>query len=113
MLTPDRCLIFPSVDYVRNLINKQGLKSMTPVVIDCSHIYGADFTAANVIAQLLSDFKSRYQVLVFYNLKSAVANVFEGIDIEYRLFYEFEAMERAVEEHRKNSIIQSQIQAVA
>ena len=36
LLTPDRCLIFPSVDYVRNLINKQGLKSQVPVVIDCT-----------------------------------------------------------------------------
>jgi solute carrier family 26 (sodium-independent sulfate anion transporter), member 11 len=109
MLTPDRCLIFPSVDYVRNLINKQGLKNQTPVVIDCSHIYGADFTAANVVAQLISDFKSRNQVLVFYNLKPSVANVFEGVDIEYRVFYDFEALERGVEEHRKNSILASAV----
>jgi solute carrier family 26 (sodium-independent sulfate anion transporter), member 11 len=49
MLTPDRCLIFPSVDYVRNLVTKHGTRQgMIPVVIDCSHIYGADFTAARV-----------------------------------------------------------------
>jgi hypothetical protein len=49
MLTPDRCLIFPSVDYVRNLVTKHGTKQgMFPVVIDCSHIYGADYTAARV-----------------------------------------------------------------
>jgi solute carrier family 26 (sodium-independent sulfate anion transporter), member 11 len=96
------------VDYVRNLINKQGLKNQIPLVIDCSHIYGADFTAANVVAQLISDFKSRNQVLVFYNLKPSVANVFEGVDIEYRVFYEHEAMERGIEEHRKNSIMATQ-----
>jgi sodium-independent sulfate anion transporter 11 len=48
LLTPDRCLIFPSVDYVRNLVTKHSMKQAIPVVIDCSHIYGADFTAAKV-----------------------------------------------------------------
>jgi sodium-independent sulfate anion transporter 11 len=48
LLTPDRCLIFPSVDYVRNLVTKHSIKQAIPVVIDCSHIYGADFTAAKV-----------------------------------------------------------------
>lgn len=48
LITPDRCLIFPSVDYVRNLVTKHGMKKGIPVVIDCSHIYGADFTAAKV-----------------------------------------------------------------
>lgn len=47
-LTPDRCLIFPSVDYVRNIVTKHSRKQEIPVVIDCSHIYGADFTAAKV-----------------------------------------------------------------
>jgi hypothetical protein len=56
MLTPDRCLIFPSVDYVRNLVTKHGTKQgMFPVVIDCSHIYGADFTAARVSRALKSN----------------------------------------------------------
>lgn len=48
LITPDRCLIFPSVDYVRNLVTKHSMKKEIPVVIDCSHIYGADFTAAKV-----------------------------------------------------------------
>ena len=48
LLTPDRCLIFPSVDYVRNIVTKYSIKQTNPVVIDCSHIYGADFTAAKV-----------------------------------------------------------------
>jgi sodium-independent sulfate anion transporter 11 len=48
LLTPDRCLIFPSVDYVRNLVTKNSMKQAIPVVIDCSHVYGADFTAAKV-----------------------------------------------------------------
>ncbi|XP_053999085.1 sodium-independent sulfate anion transporter [Hylaeus anthracinus] len=82
MLTPDRCLIFPSVDYVRNLVTKYSRRAgsvTTPVVIDCSHIYGADFTAATVIETLTRDFAMRGQPLFFYNLKPSVYAVFEGV----------------------------------
>ncbi|KAE9532321.1 hypothetical protein AGLY_009944 [Aphis glycines] len=91
MMTPDRCLIFPSVDYVRNIIIKHSLKQNLPVVIDCSHIYGADFTAAKVIELLTIDFSRRGQLLFFYNLKPSLVNVFEGVrpkDFNIRLFYE-------------------------
>lgn len=97
-MTPDRCLIFPSVDYVRNLINKQGLKSQVPVVIDCTHIYGADFTAAKVVETLLKDFNQRKQPILFFNLKPSVCGVFEGVDLDYKLYYDFEVMEKAIEE---------------
>ncbi|XP_050432664.1 sodium-independent sulfate anion transporter-like isoform X2 [Adelges cooleyi] len=79
MVTPDRCLVFPSVDYVRNLVVKHSLKRDLPVVIDCSHIYGADFTAAKVIEILTKDFSKRGQALFFYNLKPSVVAVFEGV----------------------------------
>lgn len=79
MLTPDRCLIFPSVDYVRNLVTKHSIRQGFPVVIDCSHIYGADFTAAKVIEILTQDFASRNQPLFFFNLKPSVSAVFEGV----------------------------------
>lgn len=98
LLTPDRCLIFPSVDYVRNLINKQGLKSQVPVVIDCTHIYGADFTAAKVVETLLKDFHKRKQPLLFFNLKPSVCSVFEGVDLDFKLYYDFEQLEKAIEE---------------
>lgn len=50
MITPDRSLTFPSVEYVRAVISKQGTKQGTavPVVIDSTHIQAADFTAAKV-----------------------------------------------------------------
>ncbi|CAH1113645.1 unnamed protein product [Psylliodes chrysocephalus] len=79
LLTPDRCLIFPSVDYVRNIVTKYSIRQEVPVVIDCSHIYGADFTAATVIETLIQNFSSRDQVLFFYNLKPSVCTVFEGL----------------------------------
>jgi len=51
LITPDRSLVFPSVEYVRNVVCKAGMKqgsSSVPVVIDSRHIQGADFTAAKV-----------------------------------------------------------------
>lgn len=83
---------------MRNLINKQGIKSQFPVVIDCTHIYGADFTAAKVIDTLLQDFVKRKQPLLFFNLKPSVCSVFEGVDLDYKLYYDFQALEKAIEE---------------
>lgn len=69
-----------------------------PVVIDCTHIYGADFTAAKVVETLLKDFNKRKQPLLFFNLKPSVCSVFEGVDLDYKLYYDFEALEKAIEE---------------
>lgn len=97
MLTPDRCLIFPSVDYVRKLISKQGIKTQIPIVIDCSHIYGADFSAAKVIEILITDFKSRSQPLIFYNLKPSVGQVFDDISDDFKVFYTHDSLEEEIE----------------
>lgn len=51
VITPDRSLAFPSVEYVRSVVSKAGVKqgySFIPVVIDSRHVQGADFTAAKV-----------------------------------------------------------------
>ncbi|XP_011878239.1 PREDICTED: sodium-independent sulfate anion transporter isoform X2 [Vollenhovia emeryi] len=97
MLTPDRCLIFPSVDYVRNLVNKYSRRAesvATPVVIDCSHIYGADYTAATVIEILTKDFAKRGQPLFFYNLKPSVYAVFEGVEpTDFVVYYNQETLD--------------------
>ncbi|XP_043499066.1 sodium-independent sulfate anion transporter [Polistes fuscatus] len=102
MLTPDRCLIFPSVDYVRNLVTKYSRRTEnieTPVVIDCSHIYGADFTAATVVESLTKDFAIRGQPLFFYNLKPSVYAVFEGIaPTNFVVYYAQEALDDLLKE---------------
>ena len=95
MLTPDRCLIFPSVDYVRNLVTKHSIRQAAPAVIDCSHIYGADYTAATVIETLTKDFASRDHPLIFYNLKPSVCAVFEGLSPkEFVVCYTEEDLDR-------------------
>ncbi|XP_017777984.1 PREDICTED: sodium-independent sulfate anion transporter [Nicrophorus vespilloides] len=95
MLTPDRCLIFPSVDYVRNLVTKHSIRNGVPVVIDCSHIYGADYTAATVIETLTKDFVSRGQPLFFFNLKPSVCAIFEGLAPKgFHVYYNPEDIDR-------------------
>jgi len=102
MLTPDRCLIFPSVDYVRNLVTKYSRRAesvATPVVIDCLHIYGADFTAATVIEILTKDFAKRGQPLFFYNLKPSVNAVFEGVEPkDFIVYYNQETLDDLLKE---------------
>lgn len=51
LITPDRSVLFPSVEFVRNVITKASIKkglSAVPVVIDAKHIQAADYTAAKV-----------------------------------------------------------------
>ncbi|XP_055902228.1 sodium-independent sulfate anion transporter [Eupeodes corollae] len=99
MITPDRCLIFPSVDYVRNLVTKQSMRQNIPVVIDASHVYGADFTAATVIESLFNDFAGRGQLLFFYNLKPSVCSVFESLTpADFAVYYQEEQLDELLKE---------------
>lgn len=99
MITPDRCIIFPSVDYVRNLVNKESRRSNVPVVIDASHIYGADFTAATVMESLLKDFAARQQLLFFYNLKPSICTLFESLSpSEFVVYYQEQQLDELLKE---------------
>jgi len=102
LLTPDRCLIFPSVDYVRNLVTKNSMKQAIPVVIDCSHIYGADFTAAKVVECITQDFSTRKQPLFFYNLKLSVVAVFHGLQPkDFVVYYSEDELDNLIRVHKK------------
>ncbi|SPP80152.1 sodium-independent sulfate anion transporter [Drosophila guanche] len=99
MITPDRCLIFPSVDYVRNLVNKQSMRQNVPVVIDASHVYGADFTTATVIDSLISDFNQRGQLLFFYNLKPSICAIFEQVSAaQFVVYYQEQQLDELLKE---------------
>lgn len=89
--------MFPSVDYVKSLISKESLKSLTPVVIDCTYIYGADYTAAKTIESMLREFNSRLQPLLFFNLKSSVSDMLEGANISFHVFYDLATLEDAID----------------
>ncbi|CAG9584982.1 unnamed protein product [Danaus chrysippus] len=96
MITPDRCLMFPSVDYVRRLVTKCAASSSVPVVIECTHIYSADYTAAKSIEQLTGDFHARQQPLYFYNVKPSVCSIFEAVTKpeHFVVFYEDDELDR-------------------
>lgn len=84
-VTLDRALIFPSVSYVRNQINKAGVQdgeSRLPLVLDCAHISSADFTAAEGFKAMISDFRSRNQPIVFFNTSASVVDTFLGVNID-------------------------------
>lgn len=99
MITPDRCLVFPSVDYVRNLVTKHSLRVKTPVVFDCTYIYGADYTAATAIDSLVKDFTERGQPLFFFNAKPSVCAVFEGLSsAQFIVYYREEALDSLLKE---------------
>ncbi|XP_017000603.2 sodium-independent sulfate anion transporter [Drosophila takahashii] len=91
-ITPDRCLIFPSVEFVRNMVLKLGSKSTLPVVIDCTYIFAADYTAAKVISSIVDDFRRRQQKIIFFNLKPSVVSVFEGLNTRLVLCYNTHAL---------------------
>ncbi|KPJ03658.1 Sodium-independent sulfate anion transporter [Papilio xuthus] len=96
MITPDRCLMFPSVEYVRRLVNKCAADGAVPVVLECTHIYSADYTAAKSIEQLTADFHARRQPLYFYNVKPSVCSIFEAVakPEHFVVFYEDEELDR-------------------
>ncbi|XP_045771325.1 sodium-independent sulfate anion transporter-like [Maniola jurtina] len=96
MITPDRCLMFPSVDYVRRLVTKSAAGGALPVVLECTHIYSADYTAAKSIEQLTADFHARRQPLYFYNVKPSVCSIFEAVTKpeHFTVFYEDDELDR-------------------
>ncbi|XP_028160691.1 sodium-independent sulfate anion transporter isoform X1 [Ostrinia nubilalis] len=96
MITPDRCLMFPSVDYVRRLVTKRAGAAAVPVVLECTHIYSADYTAAQSIQQLTADFHARRQPLLFYNVKPSVCSIFEAVakPEHFTVFYEDAELDR-------------------
>ncbi len=92
----DRALVFPSVSYVRNTINKAGIKegeSKLPLVLDCSHVFNTDFTAAEGFKSMISDFKKRNQAIIFYNTAPDVQSTFEGVRIkDFHVVHSFEEL---------------------
>ncbi|GBP68186.1 Sodium-independent sulfate anion transporter [Eumeta japonica] len=102
LITPDRCLMFPSVDYMRRLVTKCAAPHAAPVVLDCTHIYSADYTAAKSVEQLTADFHARGQPLYFYNVKPSVCSVFEAVAKPERfvVVYEDHELERLLAAER-------------
>ena len=52
------------------------------MVLDCSHISTADFTAAKGFKAMITDFKQRNQQIIFYNTSRSVIDTFSGVNME-------------------------------
>jgi len=81
-IAPDQGVVFPSVSYVRNLINKAGIKQAgpnIPVVIDCSKINTTDFTAAKGFKAMLGDFNIRNTEVYWLDPSPNVAHTLKAI----------------------------------
>ena len=71
--------------FYRHKINKAGVRegeSRLPLVLDCSHISNADFTAAEGFKAMITDFRRRNQPIIFYNTSPSVIDTFLGVNIE-------------------------------
>ncbi|KAK7576361.1 hypothetical protein V9T40_012647 [Parthenolecanium corni] len=85
MIIPGNSLYFPAVDFLRTKVCKISVKddySHLPVVIDCRHILGADFTAAKGVKGLIDDFKKRNQPLYFYCPHKHVLDVLKCVCLD-------------------------------
>uniref|UniRef100_A0A1Y1MPJ6 SLC26A/SulP transporter domain-containing protein n=1 Tax=Photinus pyralis TaxID=7054 RepID=A0A1Y1MPJ6_PHOPY len=102
LITPGSSLYFPGIEFIKSNIGKAGLKSLhLPVVVDCRHILGADFTAAKGIAALMKEFFSRKQSLYFLNLHDDVIGVLKGAAVDdFRHFNSTEELENSLKSHR-------------
>jgi len=81
-IRPDQGVVFPSVNYIRNTINKAGIKegqATLPVIIDCTQMNQSDFTAAEGFKSMLDDFKTRDQVVYWLQPNSDVAQTIRFI----------------------------------
>lgn len=99
-ITPNQGVVFPSVSYVRNLISKSGARQDTllPVVIDCSHIYQVDYTAAKGFNAMLEDFSSRQQEVFWLSCNKSVANTISAIAGD--LFIQISSPHQVLEDQR-------------
>ncbi|KAK9874718.1 hypothetical protein WA026_005535 [Henosepilachna vigintioctopunctata] len=80
MITPKSSLYFPSVDYVNSKIGRAvTTANVMPVVLNCQHMIGTDFTAATGVSYLVEELIERNQPLHFVNIQDNVANVFQNI----------------------------------
>lgn len=81
-IRPDQGIVFPSVSYIRNLVSKAAIKqgqSKMIVVLDCSHMSQADFTAAEGFHAMLSDFKARHQQVYWQAANKGVVATLRAI----------------------------------
>ncbi|XP_076057868.1 sodium-independent sulfate anion transporter-like isoform X2 [Oratosquilla oratoria] len=75
IVSPKSGFFFPSVDYMQSKVSKAGIVNgygNIPVVLDCQHFTGIDYSAAKGIKAMVNAFADRNQMLVFMNVSPGV-----------------------------------------
>ena len=80
-ITPDRALVYSSVNYVRTVIGRkidESTDNYSAVVIDCSQITSVDFTTVKGLKAVVDEFKFHEKPVLFYNPNPSSTHTFEG-----------------------------------
>ncbi|XP_046393579.1 sodium-independent sulfate anion transporter-like isoform X2 [Ischnura elegans] len=85
LMTPDRSVVFPSAEYVREYVLKSSGDDDPEdcnytVVIDGTHIQYIDATAAKCIKLMIEDIEAKKYAVILWNWKRSVAETCFGID---------------------------------
>ena len=80
-ITPDRAIMYSSVNYVRNILNREVRAYTEPysaVVIDCAQMTSIDFTTAKGFKAVIDEFKFLEKPVLFYNPNTSTKHTFIG-----------------------------------
>ncbi|XP_071444272.1 sodium-independent sulfate anion transporter-like [Hetaerina americana] len=80
MITPDTGSYFPAIEYIRSEVSRIGVsegRGVQPLVINCEHFKGMDYSAAMGFTAVLKEFRSRQQLLVLMNLKDGALSLLQ------------------------------------
>ena len=80
-ITPDRALVYSSINYFRNVVSREISQTKEPysaVVVDCSQVTSIDFTTARGLKSLVDEFKHLKKPVLFYNPNPAATYTFVG-----------------------------------
>lgn len=80
LVTLSAGLLFPSVNFLRDAVSKAGMEAVDVVVLNCSHVTRADFTAAQGVQSLLQDLKRQDKHVVFHSLQPSVAKILSPME---------------------------------
>lgn len=92
------------MEFVRKMVLKSGQKYALPVVFDCTYIYASDFTTARVIDSIITDFNTRNQKLIFFNLRPNITKVFATLDSKFILCYSLDCIEKLLNDTTTNTL---------
>lgn len=95
----DRSCTFPAVEYIRYVISKSATswgKNVVPMVVDFNHIQFLDYTAAEGIKDLVTQFEKRDQIIVLYRTKPSLVRTLSGVMPSFKFCNSEEDLEEIV-----------------